>query len=149
MNKDTVLATGIGLVLGFVITGLILIGPKLLAWLPRPSLPKISFNLPNKVAQTKSTPIPTPKTAILTISSPLPESIETNDQLVVSGIAQPNATVVVSGGIEDDVSLANAEGKFAGKITLIEGINNISVTSYANTVPTTQMVTVYFTQESL
>ncbi len=149
MNKDTLLATIIGLVLGLTITGLFLFGPNLLKFFPHISLPNFSFGAPKQTAQTKLAPTPTPKIPQLTISSPLPDSIETNDQLVVSGVTIPNATVVVSAGNDDDVTNANNDGKYAGKVTLSEGKNDIAVTSYNNNKPVTQTVTVFYTQESL
>lgn len=148
MNKDTLLATIIGLVLGLTITGIFLFSPNLFKMLPHINIPNLSFKPPS-TATKKITPTPTPQPPQFTISSPLPDSIETNDQLVVSGVTKSNTTVVVAGGIDDDVTTSNSDGKYAGKITLTEGKNDISVTSYIDSKPTTQTVTVHYTQESL
>lgn len=157
MNKDAFLATLIGLVIGLLITGIIVVGPPLvkrMSGISVPSIPKISlpnFSLPKK--QTGGTPTPAEnqtKEHTITISSPLPESIEQNEQIIVSGTTTPDSLVVFQGPTDDAVVHANAEGKYAGKLTLVEGKNTVTVSAYdKNNKYITTDVTVYYTPEEL
>ena len=142
MNKDALLATVIGFVVGLFITGLLLLGPKLLSFLPKFSLPSFSFGQTNT-----GEPAPAAKNFSLTIDSPLPEAIESSDELLVSGIAEPGAMVVIQTDIDEDVFLANEEGKYAGKVKLIEGKNDLTVTSYGKEKQESQAGVVFYTSE--
>jgi hypothetical protein len=145
MNKDAILATIIGFIIGLCITGLVLVGPRLTKFFP-----KISFHLPSF---SKTIPQPTPTTILkqkpfnLTIDSPINESIESDSSLLVSGTTTSDSIVVVQGNVNDSVTAETRNGKYAGKITLIEGENDITVTSYNNKDHSTQTVTVYYTPE--
>ena len=143
MNKDALLATLIGFVIGLFITGLFLAGPKLLSFLPKFSFPSFSFG------QTSPTGSPAPAAAEfgLTIDSPLPDSIESSAELLVSGNTEAEAMVVIQTDIDDDAVTAKEDGKYAGKVTLIEGKNDLTVTSYGKTKQGTQTVTVFYTPE--
>lgn len=145
MNKDALLATLIGFGIGLLITGLLLVGPNILKLFPSIKMPTLSFS------QEKSSPAPTPtpKVAPLTVESPLPESIENSSDLLVSGTAPAASTVVIAGPSDESVVAVVSDGKFAGKITLIEGKNDISVTALSAGSTSTQTVTVYYTQENL
>lgn len=157
MNKDAFLATLIGLVIGLLITGIILVGPPLvkrMSGISVPTIPKISlpnFSFPKK--QTGGTPTPAenqPKEHTITINSPLPESIEQNEQIIVSSTTTPDSLVVFQGSVDDAVVHANAEGKYAGKLMLVEGKNTITVSSYSKDKKMAiKTVTVYYTPEEL
>lgn len=147
MNKDAILATIIGLVLGLTIAGTFIFGPSLIKALPRLTLPTIS--LPKSTP--KATPQPTaePKEFTVTINAPLPDTVEPKQDVVVSGTTQAGATVVIAGALDEDVVTAGEGGAYAGKITAVEGKNDITVTSYGNEGKQAQAaVTIYFTEES-
>ena len=141
MNKDALLATLIGFGIGLLITGLLLVGPNILPLLPKIQRPKHSLVTP--------TPTPTPKTNDLIIESPLPDSIENISALLVSGSAPPNTTIVIAGPSDESVVAVTQDGKFAGKLTLVEGKNDITVTALSKDKTSAQNVTVYYTEESL
>jgi len=145
MNKDALLATLIGFGIGLLITGVLLAGPNLLRMLPPIHWPTISFstqkNTPN--------PTPTPKTNGLSIESPLPDTIENSTDLLVTGAAVAGSTVVITGASDESVVMVKDDSKYAGKVTLVEGKNDITVTAYVAGKPTAQTVTVYYTQETL
>jgi hypothetical protein len=147
MNKDALLATLIGFGIGLLITGLLLVGPNITKMLPKVKLPTISFFQ----SKQKSTPAPTPTPSqfTVTIESPLAEAIENSTDLLVSGVTAPESTVVIAGSVDDTVVVAQAGGKYAGKIALTEGKNDIIVTAYRQTKQASQTVTVYYTPESL
>ncbi len=151
MNKDAILATIIGFGVGLVIAGLIFLGPTVLKNLPHvslPALPKFSLALPGAAH-----PKPTPKTTgtpsdTLTIESPLADSIEPKNELLISGSAAPNAVVVLEGENGEAVVVANNQGAYAAKLTLGEGKNDLVVTSYSGKNVQTQSVTVFYTPEN-
>lgn len=147
MNKDAVLATVIGFGIGLLITGLLLLGPNITKSLPKIKLPAFSFSQPQK--KPAVTPTPTPSQFAVSIESPLADAIENTTDLLVSGITSPGSTVVIAGSADDTAVVAQTDGKYAGKITLVEGKNDIIVTSYSQTKQANQTITVYYTPESL
>jgi len=149
MNKDALLATVIGFGVGLVIAALVFLGPSVFKNLPPIHMPDFS-SLISKFTSQKSgpKPSPTPKpNEVLTIQSPLPEAIEGKNESLVSGSAPPNATIVLEGESTENVVVANAEGAYAGKISLGEGKNELIVTSYSKGNIQTQSVIVYYTPE--
>lgn len=146
MNKDALLATLIGFGIGLVITGLLLVGPNVAKLFPAMKLPHFSF-LQNQKAS--PTPTPTPKPVGFAIESPLPETIENSTDLLVNGTAVKGATVVIAGPNDESAVVVGTDGKYAGKVTLSEGKDDISVTQVFAGKSTTQTVTVYYTQEQL
>ncbi|MCX6791960.1 MAG: hypothetical protein NT149_02895 [Candidatus Gottesmanbacteria bacterium] len=147
MNKDAVLATLIGFGIGLLITGLLLVGPNITKSLPKINLPTISF--PQSKQKPAVTATPTPSQFAVTIESPMAEAIENSTDLLVSGMTSPGATVVIAGSVDDTAVAAQADGKYAGKITLAEGKNDIIVTAYRLLKQANQTITVYYTPESL
>jgi len=151
MNKDALLATFIGFIVGLFVTGLVLYGPGLVKNLPKIRFPNISFSLP-KFEKPKPTPTPvsenTKKEHAVTIESPLTDAIEQSEKVLVSGITSISATVIISGPIDEIVVQANNEGKYAGKITVSEGKHDISVTSFdISGKSATQTIAVFYTPE--
>jgi hypothetical protein len=146
MNKDALLATLIGFGIGLLITGLLLLGPNVVKYFPRIKLPTIARMQTQQTII--STPTPTPKTG-LKIESPLPEAIEDSTSLLVSGAAPGGSTVIIAGFIDESAVVVGSDGKFAGKVTLGEGKNNIMVTSLLGSKTESQTVTVYYTKENL
>lgn len=143
MNKDALLATVIGFVVGLVITGLLLVGPSLVSKLPKINLPLFSFGQ----LKPSATPTPANINAGLIIDSPLPESIESSANLLVSGSAEPGAMVVLQTDTDDEVVVAKEDGKYAGKVTLAEGKNDLTVTSYGKTKQEAKTIQVFYTPE--
>jgi hypothetical protein len=152
MNKDALFATIIGFVIGVFITAGIFFGPKLIKYLPHFTIPSLSFSLPttNKkdtVKTNKSQPQKTNNVTLLEITSPINESLTDKDTILVSGNAPADNFVTIGGLIDEDGAIVKPDGKFAGKITLSEGKNDISVTAFKGNSILTKTVTVYFTPE--
>ncbi len=156
MNRDAILATIIGFGIGLVVTGAIVFGPQVSKNLPKlPPLTLSNITWP-KFSKPPLAPTPTPDLANLpatsgeklTIDSPLPENIEINSQLLVSGKTKPNSLVVVEMIDEQKVISANGDGKYATQINLSEGKNDIWITSYYQGQPERKTVTVFYTQET-
>lgn len=151
MNKDALLATFIGFVVGLLVTGLVLYGPGLAKNFPKIQFPKFSFSLP-QFGKPKATPTPTAasikKEHTITIESPLQDALEADDTVLVSGTTTPTSIVVISGSSDEVVIVANGDGKFAGKVTLSEGKNDITATSFQEKGPVAlTTVSVFYTPE--
>ncbi|MBI3342845.1 hypothetical protein HY032_01690 [Candidatus Gottesmanbacteria bacterium] len=140
------MATLIGLALGLVIAGAFIFGPRLVKALPTIKLPTIS--LPKPASKTTPAPSPMPQDFTVTITAPLPDAVEPKDEVVVSGMTTNGATVVIGGPLDEDVVVAGENGAYAGKVTAVEGKNDISVTAYGIDGKQAQsLVTIYYTQE--
>ncbi len=147
MNKDAILATIIGLILGLSITAAFIFGPNLIKALPKIPFPTISLpkNTPKPVPQ----PTSTPNVFVVTITAPLEGAIEPKKDVVVSGMTETGATVVIGGPTDDDVVSAGEGGAYAGKVTASEGKNDITVTAYGAAGKQAQStVTIYYTEEN-
>ncbi len=147
MNRDALLASLIGFGIGLLITGILLISPNIVKGLPRIQFPKLTFF--GQTSRPTVTPAPTPAPVTFSITSPLAEAMVTASELLVSGTAAPSSTVVVAGSLDEDVMVVKDDGKYAGKITLAEGKNDVVVTNYTNGKETSQTVTVFYTKETL
>lgn len=146
MNRDALLASLIGFGIGLVITGALIFGPNIAKNLPQLKLP----TLPKFTA--KDTSLPTPTTAPqepskLTIDAPLPEAIEPKAEVLVSGSAQAGSAVIIVGPSDEAVVQVASDGKYAGKVTLTEGVNELVVTSYKGDNQQEHTVTVFYTPE--
>ena len=166
MNKDALIATVIGLLIGLIITCTILFGPQAIENIKKwnmPSLPKWSFtmpkfSLPSFSKNTNQTPTVTPANnelksinTSLTITSPLDEAIVNKDTELISGTASPLSTIIIQSPTEETITVTNADGAYAGKATLSEGQNIITVTSIAKETKKQEQITVtiYYTSEQL
>ena len=143
MNRDAMLATGIGFGVGLLIMGILLLGPKIAGFLPNASLPNFGFLKNQKPADNS------PATAgqAFTIDSPLPEAIEPADTVLVSGKAVSDATAVLQGALDEAVGKATPEGTHAAQLKLTEGTNEIVATMYNKTEVTSLTLTVFYTAE--
>ena len=146
MNKDAFLATIIGLALGLTISSAFILGPNLVRSIPKFTFP--SFSLPKTSSKTTPTPTPSSKELTITITAPLPDGIEPKKDVVVSGITVPGATVVIQGPIDADVVISGEGGAYAGKITALEGKNDLYVSAYADSKEASQTITIYYTEEN-
>jgi len=150
MNKDALLATFIGFVVGLLVTGLVLYGPGLTKNFPKFQFPKISFSLP-AFGKPKTTPTPTvnevKKEHTVTIESPQADALEPSETVLISGTTSVSSIVILSGPLDDVVIEANGDGKYAGKVTLLEGKNDITVTSFLKSQSVAKSVSVFYTPE--
>jgi Glucodextranase, domain B len=147
MNKDALLATAIGFGIGLLITAILLVGPSAAKFLPNVKLPAFSW----LKQQPKNTPeaTPTPTQFTVTIDSPLDETIEAKEVVLVSGVTAPKSMVIIQGIEDEAVVRVGDDGKYAGRITLFEGKNDVSVTSYLGQEQAQKTTTVYYTPETL
>lgn len=144
MNKDALLATLIGLGIGLIITGALLLGPNVTKSI---ALPKFSFSFGSPKQKPVVSQQPAPKDFFVSIDSPLADDIASKEELLVSGKTSADAVVIIQGPKDEEVITAKNDGVYAGKITLSEGKNDITVTAYKDAKQITQTVTVYYTPE--
>ncbi len=151
MNRDALVATLIGFGIGLILTALLLFGPGIAAALPKinlPNFPKITLpSLPKFPAKSTPSPTPQPLSENFTVDSPIADSIEPTDSILVSGSSPTGSVVVIEAMTEEIVLSPNGDGKYAGTVSLVEGRNDLVVTSYADGKTTTKTVTVYYTPE--
>lgn len=150
MNKDAILASVIGFGIGICITGILLVGPNVLKAMPK--LPSLTFPQQNKTDNTTpanetNVAAPTPQTATFSIDSPITDTIQNKDDVLVSGNTPPGSIVFVQSDIDEQVATVTADGKYAATIALQEGDNALTVTSYGNGKPVSQSVVVYYTPD--
>lgn len=145
MNKDAVLATIIGFIIGLCLTVIIVFGPNIFKSFLNIKVP--SINLPNKKI-TINNPKNNAKNTQndqFSISSPLNDTISDSSDLIVSGFAPESSTIILSSPIEDQIYNTTGKGEFLGKIKLKEGRNNISVSYIKDQKFETKSLNVYYT----
>lgn len=145
MNKDALLASGIGFGIGLFITGAILLGPTVITQLStrRPSPPGDTQSATQQV-QGANTNNGTSSTTV-TIDSPTLESIMTEDSVEVSGKAPEGSIIVIAGEVDETALTVDSTGTYKGTIALKEGKNEISVSGILNGNPSVQKQIVFYT----
>jgi hypothetical protein len=137
MNRDAIIATCIGIIFGVCIAALVLVGPKIGSYISSIPKPSFSFSLPSFFSFTKKeekpiNPTNNPSAAItdITIDSPLPDTIISESEILISGKTIPNATVVATNQFGDWTTTSDSTGVYALTVTLSEGLNTLTLTSW-------------------
>ena len=82
----------------------------------------------------------------LVINQPEPNTVTDIDTLSVSGTAKPNSTVIIYTENDHHLLVADNQGKFIQDVTLLTGINYLTITAVINdSTPTTIDRTVIYT----
>ncbi len=146
MNKDAILASIIGFGIGLLITGGVIIGPRLLTQLKN-NKGDVASATTEKKTEASPTPESSKSNQELTIDSPTKETILHDSTTEVSGKA-PSQAVIVIGTTEDETVVETKDTtSYKATVTLKEGKNDISVASILNGKETVERVTVYYTSE--
>ena len=148
MNRDALLATLIGFGVGLLIMGGILFGPNLIKNIPAITIPKLTITLPKRSVQPTPT-IPASSDAPFRITGPLPDSLQSESDLLVSGSAIGASFVVIQGPGSEAVGIPDAAGLYAETVALVEGRNDITVTMYDDNSAQVATVTVYYSSEDI
>lgn len=79
----------------------------------------------------KQTPTPTPQksVALLTVDSPKDEEVVETKKITVSGKTIPDATVIVTSDLDEQILTPAQNGNFSGSITIDDGENKIVFTA--------------------
>lgn len=73
------------------------------------------------------TPAPVAKPVTLDVTSPTEGEVAVNSEILVKGKTLPNVTVAVFTESDEDTIESDASGNFETTITLVEGINSLTV----------------------
>jgi len=156
MNRDAIVATLIGIIIGVCIAAVVLVGPKLGSFVSGLPMPSFSLSLPklpnfSKSSDTANQPEQNKESARadLIIESPLPDSIISENTVLLSGKTTPNSTVIAQNQTGDWITNSNSDGTYALTITLSEGINTITLTSVADDVEYSKQIVLYQTDTAL
>lgn len=120
MRKEVVLAIIIGVILG----GIILYGINL-ANNSSSQNNKTKTELETKITDTPSPPEPKNQISIIT---PLNNSVVTDTQVTLKGVAKANSTIAIISENDDIITNADSKGNFSSTINLSSGENLITVT---------------------
>ncbi len=85
----------------------------------------------NPASQASPSPAPDSQHHI-TILSPLENSVQTSDTLLIKGQTTPDSTVVLETEKSHQVKIADASGSFETEYPLVTGPNQVTITSYSS-----------------
>jgi hypothetical protein len=127
MKKELLMA-----IIGSFILGLIIMGG---VWTANNAINtqrgKNPVNLNQSNNSTKPSPVPTQAPFFLTIIKPEGQSIINTEQIVISGNTLPNIPVVMVWENGENIIQSDSAGNFDGEIGLISGVNEITITVFA------------------
>ncbi len=144
MNKDIAVAIGIGFLIGATVA---------VTAVNLPNIFKTGINI--KTSQIIPSPTPVPVKANLTnldftIDLPKDGVISDENSVNISGLSQPNQTVILETASEQKTASADDTGKFSSKLNLSEGANTIYISVYDESGNSnSKTLTVYHTTEKL
>lgn len=123
MKKESIIVGIFGLSLGLLVAWAIW---NFKSTAPQPQELTLS---PSPVAESNPTPTSTPSFS-LSLNKPAEDFIATQSSVAVTGTAKPGATLVISTNLDDYVLTATQDGSFSQEVSLEEGENILSITSY-------------------
>jgi hypothetical protein len=157
MNKDAILATVIGFLVGACITSAILFGPmaaKSLSNFRWPKLPVLvqknaggNTVLTNPLKEESGSDNQTSITSGIT--KPEDQAIIKEKFLTVSGRAPAGAQIVIVSPSDETVAEADAQGQYQTEIQLKEGFNKITVIYADGGKTVAENLEIFQTEESL
>lgn len=141
MNRETIIAILLGFTGGILVAFLLVTVPKKLPQLKKEdNSPTPTQNQPENSQLTDNK---------LEITTPENGIVVEGEEIEISGTSKANTHIVVSGPSEDIVVTSDENGKFSAKLSIYEGENLFTVTSYPeNDKPVTTSVSVFATQAS-
>ncbi len=132
MVREKIVTIIIGLVVGIMLAGAYFFGPQLVSngtskQVTASPTPQASKS-PTKAAQvTKKT---------LTISTPENNSSVTKSEVKISGVATPNAKIVIYSNTDQKMATVGANGKFDSTVKLEEGENEVTISDLTEPIQT-------------
>lgn len=109
----------------------------------------------NKVATPISLKMPTPQSEAkkdafeLMITTPSDESLIAKKTIDISGKTTPNATIIITTPVDNDIASASATGTFTDNLTITDGENEIDVIAVnSNGTQVSKKITVTYSADS-
>lgn len=131
MKTEKIVISFIAVVIGILAAGVVFYFYQTTKTIPESTV---------KTITAKPSNAPTPKPSIfLTIDAPKDEEVVDSKTIVVKGTTIPDATVIVSSAIADQIAAPTANGSFTTTIVLESDENEITITAIA---PTGEEITV-------
>lgn len=124
MRKEVSIAIIIGVILGGVILYGINFANNGLSTIPKPNPTPTATPLPTSLPSNN-----TNNPSTLNISSHIDGQVLFEKDIVLTGKANPNASISVIWEDNEEIIAADATGNFTQKITLVTGENNIQIDS--------------------
>lgn len=125
MSKETVIAIIIGALFGLSIALLVLLKIPLQSILQK-NQPQVKVNESDTKKQQKNNAM------ALEITEPEDRAKSDSSKLQIKGNSNKQALIVIFSTADQKTTNADDNGKFQAEINLIEGPNNIQITSYSN-----------------
>lgn len=143
LKKEMYLAIALGLVLGVAAALLIARTPgKFLGG------NNIEESQPQEEKE-EPTAAPLPPSSSLEILIPEDQALLQEDEVTVSGKAQPSSTIVITTPFDENVVIASDDGTFSSVVSLAEGANEILVVSLKDDKTEEKTVVVNYTKEEI
>lgn len=143
MNKDTVVASTIGFSLGLVAAIMLWVVPRII---PKTTLKPTPATTAQVVEETDDhTPAPTG----LTITSPVDGEIVTDSSIKITGTAPAADTVTISSPEQSVVIIPEKNGEFSSSIKVVEGANQIVLSSFTKGQRDAKTLSVYHYGEGI
>lgn len=143
LKKEMLLAIGFGLILGVIAAIVIARTPSGLL-----GGNKAEESKPQEEIKEEPTPTPPPSSS-LEILIPEDQALLQEDEVMVSGKAQPSSTIIITTPFDENVVIASDDGTFSSVISLKEGANEILVVSLKDDQTEEKTVTANYTKEEI
>lgn len=140
MKKEAIIAIIIGFAIGLALT----------FFLYKNRLSKTEKKIVSPVAEEKNLPTSEPSVSqVLSIISPIDQSISKEGKTIVSGVTSPSSWVVILGEKGEKTVQADSKGNFETDLLLVSGENEIEINSMEENgdVITKTVTVVYSTAE--
>ena len=145
MKKDITVALLIGFFVGALVAFLLINLPGFLK-----SKPKTSTSIAQVLPTTSTSQTVTIQIKDIEIINPKDGMVSDNKELKVTGKTKANSIVVFETDSNQFSTLSGSDGNFSQTITLMEGVNNVIISSpLDNGEIKTSMVTVFYTPEKI
>lgn len=124
MKKEIIVAIVVGFALGLIITFGIWTANKAIK-----ARPEVAFE--EEIVTPTPEPTPTPTGFTLKILSPEDNALVDTSEVELKGSAVANAVIVIAEEDGEKIIEADENGSFATEISLIKGINEITITAFS------------------
>lgn len=145
MNKDALLASGIGFGVGLLITGTVLLGPNILSEV-QSRLKGMNGDVQSATQTAEESNTKETASTTFTIREPEQDSIIDDDSVTIRGSANAGSLVVFAGDEDEAVTTVSEDNSFEGSLSLKEGKNDITITNIDHGTTNIQRLVVFYTQ---